>query len=148
MKNDAFEVVGAGATKDRLGRVKRDHGTRTALIARFSTCSLSQAAFCRREGINATTFSGWLRDERRPPSDARCARSSSSYTSDTAHAPEPTSYTKDDHGRTTQPAFRELTVATPARTTPASIIVIFGGAEARCADAASAASLMKLLREA
>jgi 2-oxoglutarate dehydrogenase complex dehydrogenase (E1) component-like enzyme len=43
---------------------------REALVAKYRESGLTQAAYCRQHGLNATTFSGWLRRYRAVPEGA------------------------------------------------------------------------------
>ena len=127
-----LEVIPTEVRKDRLGRRTLGRERRDELLSRFATSGMTQAAFARKEGVSEQTFASW-RKRVRKEGKAR---------------PASTSYMQGVPGHPVQPAFRELTVAPPPSSVAAPIVVVFGGVEARCADAVTAAALIKALREA
>ena len=54
------EVVDTGEKRDGRGRRVIAHAQRVELIASYRASGMSMAAFARREGINYTTFAGWM----------------------------------------------------------------------------------------
>lgn len=51
---------------DKRGRVRRNAEQRQELIEAYRVSGLSQAEFCRREGIEPTTLNHWLRGRAKP----------------------------------------------------------------------------------
>jgi transcriptional regulator with XRE-family HTH domain len=51
---------------DERGRVRRNAEQRLGLIEAYKASGLSQAEFCRREGIEPTTLNHWLRGRAKP----------------------------------------------------------------------------------
>ena len=144
MNSDAFEVMPGSVVKDSLGRVIIKREDRTSLVGKFLASSLTQAEFCRRERLNATTFSGWL----------TAYRSAGSHPTDTGRGPTNTTDTGRVARRVTpvaaEPAFRELRVesTTPvAALLPVALTVMLpGGVEVRGCDATTVVALIKALR--
>jgi transposase-like protein len=54
------EVVETGETHDRRGRRAMPRTRRLELIQAFRASGLTMAKFARQEGINYTTFAGWV----------------------------------------------------------------------------------------
>lgn len=134
---EALDVLPPQERRDALGRRRLCRERREELIREFQVGSLTVAAFARRHGLCYTTVVSWLQ-RAGVAGYAKPVSSTSSTMKTTQAAP---------------PAFRELRIGTPAPpcASPAStapIVVIAGGVEARCADAVTAAALIKLLREA
>lgn len=132
-----MEIIPTDIRRDKLGRRTLGRERREELLARFAVSGMTQAAFARREGVSEQTFASWRKRVRRACKDS----------------PAPTSYMRGVSGHPALPVFCELTVATqPAAAKPVApvappVVVVSGGVEARCADVATAAALMKALRE-
>lgn len=54
------EVVETGETHDQRGRRAMPRARRLELIQAFRVSGLTMAKFARKEGINYTTFAGWM----------------------------------------------------------------------------------------
>jgi transposase-like protein len=54
------EVVNTGETHDQRGRRAIPRARRLELIQAFRVSGLTMAKFARKEGINYTTFAGWM----------------------------------------------------------------------------------------
>ena len=64
METISAEVVDTGSKRDAQGRklaVKRE---RSALVAAYERSGLTQKAFAQKEGVNFSTFAGWLKRHR------------------------------------------------------------------------------------
>lgn len=57
------EVIDTGERRDSRGRRVVPPAQRQALIAAFRASGVTMAKFARREGINYTTFAGWMQRE-------------------------------------------------------------------------------------
>lgn len=57
------EVVDTGERRDERGRRVVPRAQRLALMAAFRASGMTMAKFARREGINYTTFAGWMHRE-------------------------------------------------------------------------------------
>ncbi len=60
------EVVETGEVRDAHGRRRVARGQRLAALAAFRKSGISMAAFARREGLNYSTFAGWVIKEGKP----------------------------------------------------------------------------------
>jgi len=54
------ELVETGEKRDARGRRMTPVQRRTAIVRAFRGSGLTQAAFARREGLNYSTFAGWV----------------------------------------------------------------------------------------
>lgn len=66
MRTEAAELVDDGAKRDRRGRRMTPLDQRSATVRAFHASGLTQAAFARREGLNAKTLSHWVKPGARP----------------------------------------------------------------------------------
>ena len=149
MSEDTFEVVPDGRVKDRLGRVKLGREAREALIVRFLGGGMSQAKFCRREGINATTFSGWLRDRRKRGAHmTRAGETTSTLTRRGSHAGESTHSLIRSESK--PEVFREVAVTGAKVELKAPVVrltvTLPGGVKVEGCDAATAVELARLMK--
>lgn len=60
METESIEVWDEGQKRDGRGRQIFNQAERDRLIDRYQESGLTQRAFAEREGINYTTFVGWL----------------------------------------------------------------------------------------
>lgn len=77
MRTVAAELVDSGEQRDRRGRRRTPLDRRRAMVATFRASGLTQAAFARREGLNAKTLSHWLKPgagAMAPPAPVRFAQ--------------------------------------------------------------------------
>ena len=54
------ELVETGEKRDARGRRMTPVQRRSAIVRAYRTSGLTQAAFARREGLNYSTFAGWV----------------------------------------------------------------------------------------
>jgi transposase-like protein len=62
------EVVETGEKRDRRGRRMTPAERREAIVREYRASGLTQAAFARREGLNYSTFAGWVLKSAKTPS--------------------------------------------------------------------------------
>ena len=62
------EVVETGEKRDRRGRRMTPLERREAIVREYRASGLTQAAFARREGLNYSTFAGWVLKSAKTPS--------------------------------------------------------------------------------
>jgi len=62
------EVVESGEKRDRRGRRMTPLERREAIVREYRASGLTQAAFARREGLNYSTFAGWVLKSAKPAS--------------------------------------------------------------------------------
>jgi transposase-like protein len=65
MESNIVEVWDEGQKRDGRGRQIFDQGERDRLIERYRKSGQTQRAFAEQEGINYTTFVGWLSRRRK-----------------------------------------------------------------------------------
>lgn len=65
MENNSIEVWDEGQKRDGRGRQIFDQAERDRLIDRYLESGQTQRAFAEQEGINYTTFVGWLSRRRK-----------------------------------------------------------------------------------
>ena len=65
MANIPLELVETGEQRDTLGRRRTPVERRAELVQAFKGSGLTMAAFAAREGVNYTTFAGWVQQSRR-----------------------------------------------------------------------------------
>jgi hypothetical protein len=61
MRTEAAELIDDGARRDRRGRRMTPVEQRAQIVRAFQASGLTQAAFARREGVNAKTLSHWVK---------------------------------------------------------------------------------------
>jgi transposase-like protein len=65
METESLEVWDAGQKRDRRGHRIFSKSERERLISGYADSGLTQQAYAKQEGINYTTFVGWLARRRR-----------------------------------------------------------------------------------
>ena len=66
MGNIPLELVETGEQRDTLGRKRTPAERRAQLVQAFKQSGRTMAAFAAGEGVNYTTFAGWVTQSRRP----------------------------------------------------------------------------------
>jgi len=77
MRTEVAELVDDGQQRDRRGRRMTPVEQRRVVVEAFRASGLTQAAFARREGLNAKTLSHWIKPgavSAVPPAAVRFAR--------------------------------------------------------------------------
>jgi hypothetical protein len=138
----ALEVLPIKITRDSLGRRTLDGERRRALLVAFDRSGLSRPKFAEREGLTYSTFCGRIQKRAAdlPQSATPTHRALKSPMPKTASGTKPT------------PGFSEVRLgAGVERVAPAPsaglTVVLPGGVEVRGCDAATAAELIRVLRE-
>lgn len=61
MRTEVAELLEDGTKRDQRGRRMTPREQRAVLVGAFHDSGLTQAAFARREGLNAKTLSHWVK---------------------------------------------------------------------------------------
>lgn len=82
MESNSVEVWDEGQKRDGRGRQIFNQAERERLLDRYDKSGQTQRAFAEREGINYTTFVGWLSRRRKGSGKGESAGKSPAFTED------------------------------------------------------------------